>query len=121
LPAGRECSDMPQLTARGIPVSVLKTLSAAMSEELAELCGCGTDNFTIDALQVQSIFGGIQGDAYPFIEVAWFDRGGELRDRFAEVVTRHVLEAGLPEVEVAFKTYREEEYYINGVPCSRSS
>jgi hypothetical protein len=108
---------MPQLTVRGIPADVLKTLSGAMVEELAELCGCGTDNFTIDALQVQSVFGGIQGDAYPFVEVAWFDRGRELRDRFAAVVTRHVQEAGISEVEVAFKTYRTEEYYINGVPC----
>lgn len=108
---------MPQLTVRGIPVQTLMQLSSSMVDELAQLCGCGTDNFTIDALQVVSVFGGAQADTYPFIEVAWFDRGEETRDRFAEIVTRHAREAGIAEIEVAFKVYREEAYYINGSPC----
>jgi hypothetical protein len=41
-----------------------------------------------------------------------------VRDRFAAAVTRHVRQAGVAEVEVAFKVYREDAYYVNGVSCA---
>jgi len=108
---------MPQLITRGIPVEAMRSVSAALVEELASICDCGTDNFTIDCLAVESVFDGKRVDTYPFIEVAWFDRGRSVRDRFAEAVFRHVRQAGVPELEIAFKTYTEDAYYINGVSC----
>jgi hypothetical protein len=108
---------MPQLTVRGIDAVKLAAVSGPLVEELAKVCECGPDNFTIDCLAVISVYGGLPVDTYPFIEVAWFERGGAIRDRFAEVVTRHVRAIGVAEVEVAFKVYTEDAYYINGVPC----
>lgn len=108
---------MPQLTVRGISVEAMAGISSSMVEELAVVCGCGTDHFTVDCLNVTSVFGGQAVKTYPFIEVAWFERGSEVRDRFAEVVSRYVRLAGVPEVEVAFKVYQEDAYYVNGVPC----
>ncbi|WP_248930816.1 DUF1904 family protein [Paenibacillus hamazuiensis] len=108
---------MPQLTVRGIGEAVMASISKPLVEELARVCGCGTDNFTIDCLRVASVFGGQAAETYPFIEVAWFERGGEVRDRFAEALTRHVRQAGVAEVEIAFKVYKEDAYYINGKPC----
>jgi hypothetical protein len=108
---------LPQLTVRGIRVEIMRDLSGPLVEELAKVCECGIDNFTIDCLSVTSVFGGDAAETYPFIEVAWFERGTEVRDRFAEAVTKHVRRAGVPEVEVAFKEYREEAYYVNAVPC----
>lgn len=108
---------MPQLTLRGISLEKIKTISTAMVEELANVCGCETDNFTIDCLQVTSLFAGHLVETYPFVEVAWFDRGKKVRDRFAATVTRHLWQTGIAEVEVAFKVYREDAYYVNGEPC----
>jgi hypothetical protein len=96
----------------------MMTISGALLEELAAICGCGTDNFTIDCLTVASVFGGRPAATYPFIEVAWFERGREVRDRFAAAVTRHVRHDGVAEVEVAFKVYREDAYYVNGTNCA---
>jgi hypothetical protein len=96
-------------------------ISASLLEELADICECGTDNFTIDCLQVTSVFGGRPIETYPFVEVAWFERGQDVRSRFAQAVTRRIREAGVPEVEVAFKVYREEDYYVNGVCCGREA
>ncbi|MGE5705066.1 MAG: DUF1904 family protein [Clostridia bacterium] len=105
---------MPQLIVRGITVEQLKTISTPLIAELAEVCECGTDNFMIEYQHTTSIFGGEVVNSYPFIEVAWFERGQQVRDRFAEAVTRHVLSLGIPEVEIAFAVYREDSYYLNG-------
>lgn len=110
---------MPQLTVRGIDPNHMKNISGALLEELAGICECGKDNFTIDCLDVTSVFEGETVATFPFIEVAWFDRGASVRNRAAEAITRHVREgeAGIAEVEVAFKVYSEEAYYINGRSC----
>ena len=109
---------MPQLTARGIPPEKIASVYGPLVAELADICACGTDNFTIDCLQVVSIGeDGAGAPTFPFVEVGWFDRGGKARDRFAGAVTRHLRAAGVEEVEVAFKTYAPEAYYINGKPC----
>jgi len=108
---------MPQLTVRGISAEKMMGVSKALVEELAAICGCGTDNFTIDCLAVTSVFDGATTDTFPFVEVAWFDRGRDVRDRFAEAVTRRVRITGVSDLEVAFKTYKEDAYYINGESC----
>ncbi|CAG7618273.1 DUF1904 family protein [Paenibacillus allorhizosphaerae] len=108
---------MPQLTARGISVEILASISKPLVEELADICKCGTDNFTVDCLNVVSVFDGQVCETFPFIEVAWFERGSEARDRIAEAITRYVRSVGILELEIAFKVYREDGYYVGGVPC----
>lgn len=105
---------MPQLIVRGIQAEKLAAISEPLLEELAVLCGCGTDNFTIECLHTTGVFGGKVVESYPFIEVAWFERGQETRDQFAEIVTKYILSLDIPEVEMAFITYQKESYYANG-------
>lgn len=109
---------MPRLVVRGISPELMIQISKPLIEELGEICQCGTDNFTIDCLAVTSVFGGEVVMTYPFIEVAWFERGPVIRDAFAQAVTRHVQSAGVTEIEIAFKVYEEPAYYINGESCS---
>lgn len=108
---------MPHLLIRGIKPEQICDISALLVEELAAICECGTDNFTLECLATVGVFGGKIVPSFPFVEVAWFERGTMVRDRFAETVTRHVLSLGLPEVEIAFTTYTEDSYYINGKSC----
>lgn len=108
---------MPHLIVRGVSVEQMKAISTPLVEELAAICDCGTDNFTIECLTTTAIFAGQIVDSFPFIEVAWFERGLQTRDRFALALSRHVLSTGIKEIEVAFKTYREDSYYLNGERC----
>jgi len=108
---------MPQLIVRGIEAEQMCKISTSLVEELASVCECGTDNFVIDCVQTASVFNGNIVETYPFIEVAWFERGQAVRDRFAKAVAEHVKALGVPEVEIAFKTYREDSYYLNGERC----
>ncbi|WP_166245224.1 DUF1904 family protein [Paenibacillus turpanensis] len=105
---------MPHVLVRGIPAEQLATLSTLLIEQLAEVCECGTDNFTLESVPTTGVFGGKVIAAFPFAEVYWFERGTEVRDRFADVLDRHLRSLGYSEVEIAFQAYREDSYYING-------
>jgi hypothetical protein len=105
---------MPRLTFRGVSVEQVCGMSESLVEQLAAICECDTDNFTLECVQHPAIFGGKIVPAYPFVEVAWFERGDQIRDAVAMAVTSHVLGLGLPEVEVAFTTYSKDAYYSNG-------
>ena len=110
---------MPQLLVRGLAIEQMCQISESLVDQLATICQCGTDNFMIEIIHTTSIFGGAVVTSYPFIEVAWFERGQEVRDQFARVLTEHVMSLGIAEVEIAFVTYQEDCYYINGVSCSK--
>lgn len=49
---------MPQLIFRGIPAEGIRAISVPLVEEMAEICQCGTDNFTLECLHVTAIFDG---------------------------------------------------------------
>ncbi|MGS2778577.1 DUF1904 family protein [Robertmurraya sp. GLU-23] len=105
---------MPQLLIKGISVEQVKSISKPLVQELAELCACGTDNFTLEVMNSTFVFDGVEVPGYPFIEVKWFDRGLEIQNEFANLITKQVHSLGIPEVEVAFTTFRESDYYLNG-------
>lgn len=109
---------MPQIMFRGVSVDQVKQMSQPLVEELANICSCGTDNFTLEIPQSTYISNGTEIAMYPFIEVKWFERGQEIRDLVAGAITKHVMDLGLEEVEVAFLTYKEEAYYIDGESCA---
>lgn len=105
---------MPHLVCRGLSLEQTCTISKPMIDELARICECGTDNFMLECVSVTSVFEGKIVETFPFIEVSWFDRGHETRDLVAQAITSHIQALGIPDVEVAFRTYREDSYYTNG-------
>lgn len=105
---------MPLLVVRGIDAYKMKTISSSLVLKLADICECETDNFTIECQNTTAVFGGEIVASFPFIEVAWFERGQEVRDRFAKAVSDSVMSLGIEEFEMAFAAYREDSYYING-------
>ncbi|MFP7295599.1 DUF1904 family protein [Neobacillus niacini] len=105
---------MPLLIIRGVSVDQVKLISSTLVQELADLCECGTDNFTLEIVQSTYVFAGEEVQGYPLIEVKWFERGQEMQDQFAAIITRHIHSLGIPDVEVAFSTFLESAYYLNG-------
>ncbi|CAM3649689.1 DUF1904 domain-containing protein [Cohnella lubricantis] len=106
---------MPHLLIRGIAPEQIRSVSKPLTEELAAICSCPADDFMLECLHTTAIAGGEFAPSYPFIEIAWFDRGLEAQDRFAEAVDRHIRQGlGLPELELAFRVYRARDYYSAG-------
>jgi hypothetical protein len=110
---------LPHLVIRGLSVEQMRGISSKLVDELAQLCECPSDHLILECLPTTAVFKGEIVPSYPFVEVAWFERGSEVRGRFAKIVDRHVRSLGVPEVEIAFRTYREDAYYINGEPAGR--
>jgi len=92
----------------------VRTVSKSLVAELARLCQCPPDYIMLECLHTTAIFDGDLVPSYPFIEVNWFDRGGETMDLVAACIDRHVRSLGIPEAEVAFRLYEPSAYYANG-------
>ncbi|MEH7238603.1 DUF1904 family protein [Bacillus sp. JJ1562] len=105
---------MPHLIIKGVSTEQVKKISPALVQELANLCDCGTDNFTLELVHSTYVYDGVEVPGYPFIEVKWFERGQEIQDQFATIVTTQIQALGIPEVEVAFSPFLESAYYLNG-------
>src|SRR4051794_2724618 len=105
---------MPQLIFKGITVEKVKKISTPLVMELANLCQCETDNFTLEIIQSTFVFNQNEVEGFPFIEVKWFDRGQEIQDQFAGIITKHLQSIGISELEVAFSIFLESAYYLNG-------
>jgi phenylpyruvate tautomerase PptA (4-oxalocrotonate tautomerase family) len=105
---------MPHLYIRGISVDQTKEISTQLVKDLARLCECGEDNFTLEVLNSTFVFDKNEVPAYPFIEVKWFDRDKAIQNQFAGIISKYVRSLGVPEVEVAFSAFLEADYYLNG-------
>lgn len=104
---------MPQLTFRGVEKELVRIASEKLPHELAELCQCSLDSFTFDVVETISYFKGVQTPTYPFIQVGWFDRGQEVKDRFASTIYQCFMELGIEEIETVFINFDKESYYAN--------
>ena len=106
---------MPHLLIRGVRAEQLQTAALPLIEQLAELCDCGIDNFTLNCLHTTSVIADSpDSPSFAFVEVGWFERGQSIRSRFAQIVTRTIMKLGFEEVEIVFVAYREDCYYVNG-------
>ncbi len=112
---------MPHLLFRGVTPEQVRSISAPLVAELASVCRCPEDYMMLECLHTTALFGGEIVPSYPFVEVAWFDRGAEVRDLAAACIDRHVRSLGVPELEIAFRNYERESYYANGERLGESA
>lgn len=105
---------MPQIKVRGISPEKLCKINNQLIDELVEIVQCPRDYFELEYIQSIAIRDGNIDEAYPFIEVAWFDRGLEVQDKVAKAITKHMLSAGEEAVDIAFTTFEKRSYYENG-------
>lgn len=88
--------------------------SKALVDELTEVIQCPRDYFTLELVETTYIFDGEEVQGYPFIEVFWFDRGQNVQDKTAEIITKYVQQAGYPDSDISFTVFKENCYYENG-------
>ena len=70
---------MPQIKVRGINENDICKISEKMVDELVEAVKCPRDYFEIECIKSVAIRDGKIADVYPFVEVAWFDRGKKFK------------------------------------------
>ena len=105
---------MPILTLRAVKQEEAMKISRELIDELEGLLNCPRDYFTIELRNSIFIKDGAMTESYPIVDVAWFDRGQELQDKVAEIITRYIRSFGYETVDVIFHKLLEEAYYENG-------
>lgn len=106
---------MPILTLRAVKEHEVIRISSALIDELEALLECPRDYFTLELKRSTFIKDGEICNGYPIVDVSWFDRGQEIQDKAASIITKHIRELGYDTVDVIFHVLEEKLYYENGV------
>ena len=105
---------MPQIKMRGIETETACKLSKQLIDELAVLTQSPRDYFTLEVIHSTFVMDGDVVPGYPFVEIAWFDRGQEIQDQVAKTISGLLNQAGHPSVDIMFTVLEKLRYYENG-------
>lgn len=105
---------MPMLKFKGIESEKVCTISKNLIDELQELIQCPRDYFSLSVDRSVYIKDGEIVEGEPVVELSWFDRGQEVQDKAAKIITKYVNLVGYPNLDVIFFVLNESKYYENG-------
>lgn len=105
---------MPHIRCRGMQRDLVVAISETLVEQLAELTKAPAAHFTIEYIPAEFIATRFGGQAYPFIELFWFDRGQEMQDAAAQLITSIVKSKLEMDVAVVVQPLQRTNYYDNG-------
>lgn len=107
---------MPHLRFRAVEPQTVQTLSKSLIDALQPLMDCPREDFTFEYIYTTFYHEGEVSQAYPFVEVLWFDRGQETQDAVAKTITEQVRGMIGEDVDVAviFSALNTKGYYDNG-------
>ena len=107
---------MPHLRFRAVEPQTVQTLSKSLIDELQPHMDCPREDFTFEYIYTTFYHEGEVSQAYPFVEVLWFDRGQQTQDAVAAIITQQVRGIIGEDVDVAviFTALDAKSYYDNG-------
>lgn len=106
---------MPHLKFRGIEKQLLIDNSKELIDGLTDLIKCDRTWFTIEHTETEYIFDGKIVPGYIFIDVFWFDRGQETKDKVAKFITDFCKKlTNDNDTTVIFYPLEGNNYYDNG-------
>ncbi|PAT01329.1 hypothetical protein CI105_07055 [Candidatus Izimaplasma bacterium ZiA1] len=102
---------MPHLRFRGCLLEEVKSINNELVKSLSDLLETPIDYFTIE--YENSDF--TSKEKYPFITVLWFDRGEDIKQEVANIITDFMKEFKYDDVCVYFDDLKKENYFENKV------
>lgn len=106
---------MPHIRARGIDQKTLEGIAEDIVAKFAEVTHTPHDHFTVEHIQSAYITKGGASEAYPFIEILWFDRGQETKTKVAAIIDNALrpVVGEMTDITVLFSDLRGQDYYEN--------
>lgn len=104
---------MPMLKIRGIEEREVLEISKNLIDELEKVIECPRDYFTIELIKSTYIMDGEVVNAPKIVEVAWFDRGQDIQNKVAKIITKY-LKNSEECLDVIFSNLSTNNYYENG-------
>lgn len=113
---------MPNMKCSGFEVDQVRELSGEVSETLAKVIECPIDwiTFAVTSSDKELFCNGQQLQNEVFVDVEWFDRGTEIKDKVASIITQGVRTIGkkgnlvFENITVVFTDLKKTDYYENG-------
>ncbi len=105
---------MPALKLNAIDAKRALTISKGLIDELQELLQCPRDYFSIEVPQSKYIIDGKFVGGPHMVEVYWFDRGQEVQNKAAAIITKHMSTIGYKNLDIIFYMLEKNKYYENG-------
>ncbi|MBN2795285.1 MAG: DUF1904 family protein [Clostridia bacterium] len=106
---------MPHIKFRGMKRDEVQEMSTELLNALVNLINVPRDHFTLE-LEESTFFhdGELHKNAYPFVNVEWFDRGVQTMQAAAEIITKAIKAYPYNDVTVYFTNLNKEHYFENG-------
>lgn len=106
---------MPHLKIRGIEKKLIIENSKDIIDKLAAIIGCDRNWFTLEHQETEYIFDGKIVEGYTFIEVYWFARTQEIKEKVADYLTEIIKKINNDkDCCVIFFELSEKNYCDNG-------
>lgn len=105
---------MPMLRFKAIEAEKVCEMSKELVDDLQALIECPREYFSLCVDRSVYIRDGEFVKGEPVVEVSWFDRGQDIQDKAAKIITKYVNSIGYKSVDVIFFTLYENKYYENG-------
>lgn len=105
---------MPVLKLKAVNEKKALAISKELIDELQELIQCPRDYFSIEVTQSKFVMDGKFVGGSPMVDVFWFDRGQEVQDKAAKIITKYIQSVGYKSVDVIFHNLDKMKYYENG-------
>jgi len=106
---------MPHLRIRGMKEEEIRKISTELLDEFVRIIEVPRDHFTIEYVPSTFIFDGeTDKNRYPFVEVLWFNRGEDVMQVIASVITQFIKPFDYDDVAVYFRDLHKDHYFENG-------
>lgn len=105
---------MPMLKIKSIEPEKIRAISKELIDELQGIIECPRDYFSISVDKPVYVKDGEIVEGEPIVEVSWFDRGQDIQDKVAQIITKYVNLVGHKNVDVIFYLLDKSKYYENG-------
>lgn len=106
---------MPIMKFNGIHKEDIRSISTSVVDALQDLLNCPRHYFVLEIIDNTYVFEGKYVTCAPRIDVFWFDRGQEIRDQYAKIVTDKMNCCGYENLDICFFPLNQDHYYENGV------
>lgn len=104
---------MPQMRVRGIELNGLCKISDELIDLVTETAGVDEKYVKIEYFPAQMIRKGTVVESYPNIDIFWFPRTQELRDKVAQAITDFLQGKGYEFVQVTFTEHEGYTFFEN--------
>lgn len=112
---------MPFFRFHFVEASKLAKVGRKLTDSLQAAIGCPREHIVLELIHSSVVENTAIRDSngWPFVEVDYFERPGDVRDAVARIVYECLTEAGYANSDIHFRYLQAENYYGNGIRYCR--